>query len=41
MEHTATLLDAFSQLEDPRCRRGVRHPFAGIVVDIRLLALSC
>ena len=30
--HTATLLDAFSQLEDPRCRRGVRHPFAGIVV---------
>ena len=23
---------AFSQLEDPRCRRGVRHPFSGIVL---------
>ncbi len=30
--HTETLLGAFSQLEDPRSRRGVRHPFAGIVV---------
>lgn len=30
--HAATLLDAFSQLDDPRCRRGVRHPFSGIVV---------
>jgi len=30
--HTETLLGAFSQLEDPRFRRGIRHPFAGIVV---------
>ena len=30
--HAVTLLDAFSRLDDPRCRRGVRHPFAGIVV---------
>lgn len=38
--HTATLLDAFSQLEDPRCRRGVRHPFAGIVVLMLLGMLA-
>ncbi len=30
--HAATLLDAFSQLDDPRYPRGVRHPFAGMVV---------
>jgi len=29
---TKTLLSAFSQLEDPRSCRGIRHPFAGIVV---------
>jgi DDE_Tnp_1-associated len=29
--HAVTLLEAFSQLEDPRSRRGVRHPFSGIV----------
>lgn len=38
--HAATLLDAFSQLEDPRCRRGVRHPFAGIVVLMLLGMLA-
>jgi hypothetical protein len=37
---TQTLLDAFSQLEDPRCRRGVRHPFAGIVVLMLLGMLA-
>lgn len=30
--HAATLLEAFSRLDDPRCARGVRHPFAGMVV---------
>ena len=30
--HAATLLDAFSRLDDPRSARGVRHPFAGMVV---------
>ena len=30
--HTKTLLAAFFRLEDPRSRRGIRHPFAGIVV---------
>ena len=30
--HTQTLLAAFCRLEDPRSRRGIRHPFAGIVV---------
>jgi hypothetical protein len=34
--HAATMLDAFSQLDDPRCARGVRHPFAGMVVLMRL-----
>jgi hypothetical protein len=38
--HTETLLDAFSQLEDLRCRRGVRHPFAGIVVLMLLGMLA-
>jgi hypothetical protein len=27
-----TLLEAFGRLEDPRAARGVRHPFAGMVV---------
>lgn len=30
--HAATLLEAFGRLEDPRSARGVRHPFAGMVV---------
>lgn len=30
--HSATLLEAFSRLDDPRSARGVRHPFAGMVV---------
>ena len=38
--HAATLLDAFSQLVDPRCRRGVRHPFAGMVVLMLLGMLA-
>jgi len=38
--HAATLLDSFSQLDDPRCRRGVRHPFAGIVVLMLLGMLA-
>ena len=29
---TTTLLEAFGRLEDPRKARGVRHPFAGMVV---------
>ena len=29
--HTLTLLEAFSDLEDPRSSRGIRHPFTGIV----------
>ncbi len=37
---TATLLEAFSQLDDPRCLRGVRHPFAGIVVLMLLGMLA-
>jgi hypothetical protein len=32
MSATTSLLEVFSKLEDPRQRRGVRHPFAGIVV---------
>ena len=31
MSATASLLEVFSQLDDPRKPRGVRHPFAGIV----------
>jgi hypothetical protein len=38
--HAANLLDAFSQLEDPRCRRGIRHPFSGIVVLMLLGMLA-
>jgi hypothetical protein len=38
--HTETLLDAFFQLDDPRCRRGVRHPFAGMVVLMLLGMLA-
>jgi hypothetical protein len=30
--HASTLLDAFRRLEDPRKARGVRHPFAGMVL---------
>lgn len=30
--HASTLLEAFGRLEDPRGARGVRHPFAGMVV---------
>lgn len=30
--HAVTLLEAFQTLEDPRSARGVRHPFAGMVV---------
>lgn len=30
--HATTLLEAFDRLEDPRKARGVRHPFAGMVV---------
>lgn len=30
--HATTLLEAFGRLEDPRQARGVRHPFAGMVV---------
>lgn len=38
--HATTLLEAFSQLDDPRCSRGVRHPFAGIVVLMLLGMLA-
>lgn len=38
--HAATLLDAFSRLDDPRDRRGVRHPFAGIIVLMLLGMLA-
>ena len=31
MSATASLLEVFSRLDDPRKARGVRHPFAGIV----------
>ena len=31
MSSTTSLLEVFSQLDDPRKPRGVRHPFAGIV----------
>ncbi len=37
---TVTLLDAFSQLNDPRSRRGVRHPFSGMVVLMLLGMLA-
>ena len=32
MSATASLLEVFSELNDPRKPRGVRHPFSGIVV---------
>lgn len=35
-----TLMEAFSQLDDPRCPRGVRHPFAGMVVLMLLGMLA-
>jgi hypothetical protein len=38
--HATTLLDAFSRLDDPRNRRGVRHPFAGMVVLMLLGMLA-
>jgi hypothetical protein len=38
--HAATLLNAFSRLDDPRCARGVRHPFAGMVVLMLLGMLA-
>ena len=38
--HAATLLDAFSRLDDPRSARGVRHPFAGMVVLMLLGMLA-
>jgi hypothetical protein len=37
---TQSLLQALSQLQDPRARRGVRHPFAGIVVLMLLGMLA-
>ncbi len=40
MQPTSTLLDAFSQLDDPRSARGVRHPFSGIVVLMLLGMLA-
>ena len=39
MSTTTSLLEVFSQLEDPRKPRGVRHPFAGIVVLTLLLGM--
>ena len=39
MQALTSLLDAFS-LKDPRCRRGVRHPFQGIVVLMLLGMLA-
>jgi hypothetical protein len=38
--HAATLLDAFSGLDDPRRPRGVRHPFAGMVMLMLLGMLA-
>ena len=35
-----TLLKAFSQLDDPRRRRGVRHPFSGMVALMLLGMLA-
>lgn len=36
----ATILEAFSQLDDPRSPRGVRHPFSSIVVLMLLGMLA-
>lgn len=38
--HAATLLEAFSGLDDPRSCRGVRHPFAGMVALMLLGMLA-
>lgn len=35
-----SLLAAFGQLTDPRCRRGIRHPFAGLLA-LTFLGLLC
>jgi hypothetical protein len=40
MHAAQSLLEVFSRLEDPRCRRGVRHPFAGMVVLMLLGMLA-
>jgi hypothetical protein len=40
MHAAQSLLEAFSHLEDPRSRRGVRHPFAGMVVLMLLGMLA-
>ena len=40
MQAAQSLLGAFSQLNDPRCPRGVRHPFAGMVVLMLLGMLA-
>lgn len=37
---TATLLASFQQVTDPRHRRGVRHPFAGLLA-LTFLGLVC
>lgn len=38
--HATSLLESFSQLDDPRSRRGIRHPFAGMVVLMLLGMLA-
>lgn len=40
MAPTPTLLDALQSLTDPRCRRGVRHPFAAVLA-LTFLGLLC
>jgi len=35
-----SLLAALQPLTDPRCRRGVRHPFAGVLA-LTFLGLLC
>jgi hypothetical protein len=40
MHAAASLLNAFSRLEDPRCARGIRHPFPGMVVLMLLGMLA-
>ena len=40
MSATASLLEVFSQLDDPRNARGVRHPFSGIVALMLLGMLA-
>src|SRR3954463_5984454 len=36
----ATRLDAFSQIDDPRKRRGVRHPYSSLLA-LTFLGLLC